>query len=230
MGRPLRIGLAGAACVALASAALAAPAGRPRTAVSEAPPPVLKAPPPPVFRTPPAPIWASYTVATTAPLPIPRLRLGSDPTQYDDLIREIAGRHGVEFALVKAVIKAESDFDRMAVSPKGAQGLMQLMPQTAAFHRVRNAFAPRDNIEGGCRHLRMLLERYRGNTTFAVAAYNAGAERVEAARGIPAIVETREYTARVLAYRTNYLRCRAKTASSEPRTGAGSARDPERRL
>src|SRR5205823_2421016 len=79
------------------------------------------------------------------------------------LMREIAERYAVEYALVKAVIKAESDFDRLAVSRKGALGLMQLMPQTAAQHQVVDVFLPRDNIEGGCRHLRMLLDRYGGN-------------------------------------------------------------------
>jgi soluble lytic murein transglycosylase-like protein len=128
------------------------------------------------------------------------------PTSYDELIREIAGRYGVEYALVKAVIKAESDFNRMAVSSKGAQGLMQLMPATAAMHQVRNVFLPRDNIEGGCRHLRMLLDRYGGNVPLSVAAYNAGTRRVEDAGGVPPIPETRQYLARVLRYRVAYLR------------------------
>jgi soluble lytic murein transglycosylase-like protein len=135
-----------------------------------------------------------------APIPL------ATPTAYDSLIREIADRYDLEYALVKAVIKAESDFNRLAVSPKGALGLMQLMPRTAAQHRVRNVFLPRDNIEGGCRHLRMLLDRYGGNVTLAVAAYNAGSQRVEEARGIPPIPETREYLARVLRYRLAYLR------------------------
>lgn len=128
------------------------------------------------------------------------------PTSYDALIREIAEHYNVEYALVKAVIKAESDFDRLAVSPKGALGLMQLMPSTAARHQVRNVFLPRDNIEGGCRHLRMLLDRYGGNLTLAVAAYNAGTTRVEEAGGVPPIPETREYLARVLRYRLAYTR------------------------
>lgn len=127
-------------------------------------------------------------------------------TAYDDLIREIAARYDVEYALVKAVIKAESDFNWRAISPKGARGLMQLMPATAARHRVRNIFLPRDNIEGGSRHLRMLLDRYAGNVPLAVAAYNAGEERVDQARGVPSITETREYLARVLRYRLVYLR------------------------
>src|SRR5438445_606793 len=88
---------------------------------------------------------------------------------------------------------------------KGARGLMQLMPQTAAFHQVRNVFLPRDNIEGGCRHLRMLLDRYGGNLPLVIAAYNAGTQRVEDAGGVPPIAETREYLARVLRYRAAYL-------------------------
>jgi len=139
-------------------------------------------------------------VALTQPLPSP------EPTSYDALIREIAERYNVEYALVKAVIKAESDFDRLAVSPKGALGLMQLMPATAALHQVRNVFLPRDNIEGGCRHLRMLLDRYGTNLPLVIAAYNAGTQRVEEAGGVPPIPETREYLARVLRYRLAYLR------------------------
>src|SRR5207237_1633294 len=106
------------------------------------------------------------------------------PTSYDTLIRDVADRYEVEYALVKAMIKAESDFDRTAVSRKGALGLMQLMPDTAAQHQVRDVFLPRDNIEGGCRHLRILLDRYGGNLTVAVAAYNGGPRTVEGARGL----------------------------------------------
>ena len=131
---------------------------------------------------------------------------GPSSTSYDGLVREIAGRYAVEYELVKAVIKAESDFNRLAVSLKGARGLMQLMPETAALHMVRDVFVPRDNIEGGCRHLRMLLDHYRGSLPLAVAAYSAGTRRVEEAGGIPPIPETREYVARVLRYRQAYLR------------------------
>jgi soluble lytic murein transglycosylase-like protein len=136
----------------------------------------------------------------TAPLPV------GTPSVYDPLIRQIAERYGVEYALVKAIIKAESDFDHLAISSKGALGLMQLMPATAQQHQVQNVFLPRDNIEGGCRHLRMLLDRYGGNLPLAIAAYNAGTKRVEDAGGVPAIPETREYLARVLRYRLAYLR------------------------
>jgi soluble lytic murein transglycosylase-like protein len=128
------------------------------------------------------------------------------PKTFDALIRDIAGAYDVEYALVKAVIKAESAFNHRAVSPKGAQGLMQLMPATAAQHGVGDAFKPKDNIEGGVRHLKWLLERYGGNVEYAVAAYNAGHARVEAAGGIPNIAETREYLGRVLRFRENYRR------------------------
>jgi soluble lytic murein transglycosylase-like protein len=125
---------------------------------------------------------------------------------FDEMIRVIADRYGVEYALVKAVIKAESGFNHLAVSPKGAQGLMQLMPETAAEVRVQDVFIPQDNIEGGVRYLRRLLERYGGNLVLALAAYNAGPTRVDEAGGVPDIAETREYLARVLRYRLGYLR------------------------
>jgi hypothetical protein len=128
------------------------------------------------------------------------------PSDYDGLIRVIADRYDVEYALVKAVIKAESGFNNLAVSRKGAQGLMQLMPETAAEHRVQDSFLPQDNIDGGVRYLRRLLERYGGNLVLALAAYNAGPARVDEAGGVPDIAETREYLTRVLRYRLGYLR------------------------
>jgi hypothetical protein len=127
------------------------------------------------------------------------------PTHFDPLIEEIAGRYGVDYALVKAVIKTESNFNPRAVSPKGARGLMQLMPATARAHNVRNSFSPRENIEGGVQHLRMLLDRYGGNLPLTLAAYNAGSGRVEAAGGVPDITETREYVVKVLRFRKQYL-------------------------
>ena len=128
-----------------------------------------------------------------------------DDGRYDDLISVIADRYDLEFALVKAVMRAESGFDPFAISRKGAQGLMQLMPATARMHGVRESFRPRDNIDGGARHLRMLLDRYGGNLPLTLAAYNAGSGRVEAAGGMPDITETREYVLKVLRYRKQYL-------------------------
>ena len=158
---------------------------------------------------------AAKIVVRELPRPLPvsalspsRLAAGDTPKNFDALIREVSRVYDVEYALVKAVIKAESGFNHQAVSPKGAQGLMQLMPATAAQHGVTkaNVFKPRDNVEGGVRHLKWLLDRYGGNVPFAVAAYNAGHARVEAAGGIPNIAETREYLARVLRFRENYRR------------------------
>jgi len=124
------------------------------------------------------------------------LRVGSG--ELDGYIQAAAMNHQIDPLLVKAVIKAESNFDSNAISPKGAQGLMQLMPGTAGDLRVANPFDPQQNINGGTIFLRSLLDRYNGNVELSLAAYNAGPKRVEAAGGVPRIRETREYIARVL--------------------------------
>ena len=118
--------------------------------------------------------------------------------QFASDIREISSRHGVDPQLVESVIRAESAFNPTAVSRTGARGLMQLMPKTAVALGVRDSFNPRENIEGGVRHLRYLLDRYPGNVPFAVAAYNAGEGAVDAHRGIPPYAETQQYVQRVL--------------------------------
>lgn len=118
--------------------------------------------------------------------------------RYGDEIREIAGRHGVDPGLVQSVIRVESAFNPHAVSNKGAQGLMQLMPRTAQALGVRNAFDPRENIEGGVRHLRYLMDRYPGNLPLAIAAYNAGEGAVQRYQGIPPYAETQSYVQRVM--------------------------------
>jgi soluble lytic murein transglycosylase-like protein len=119
-------------------------------------------------------------------------------TRYHDDIREVAMRHGVAADLVEAVIRVESAFNPRAVSNKGAQGLMQLMPRTASALGVRNAFDPRENIDGGVRHLRYLLDRYPGNTSLALAAYNAGEKAVDHYGGIPPYLETQQYVRKIL--------------------------------
>ena len=119
-------------------------------------------------------------------------------TRYGQEIREIAARHGVDPDLVEAVIRVESAFNPRAVSNKGAQGLMQLMPRTASALGVRNVFDPYQNIEGGVRHLRYLLDRYPGNVPLALAAYNAGEKAVDQYRGIPPYGETTQYVQKIL--------------------------------
>jgi soluble lytic murein transglycosylase len=119
---------------------------------------------------------------------------------YSQEIAEAAARHAVPERLIWAVIRAESGFDPRAVSPRGARGLMQLMPETAAILGVRDPFNPRENINAGTRHLRGMMERFRYDLPLAIAAYNAGDKPVASYRGIPPYPETREYVARVLRY------------------------------
>ncbi len=130
---------------------------------------------------------------------------GARRKAYDKMIKEVAGRHHVDTALVKAVIRAESDFVPQAVSPKGALGLMQLMPATARMHGVWRAFEPRENVEGGVTHLRYLLDRYNGNLKLALAAYNAGEKAVDSHGGVPPYPETQDYVTSVLRFRDSYL-------------------------
>jgi soluble lytic murein transglycosylase len=136
----------------------------------------------------------------------PRRAAAPRPRQvasYDALISEAAARHGLPPALVKAVIAAESNFDPQAVSRKGAQGLMQLMPGTATDLGVENPFEAEQNVRGGARYLAHLYARF-GDWSHALAAYNAGPEAVDRHRGIPPYAETREYVERVLAYYRRY--------------------------
>lgn len=133
-------------------------------------------------------------------------RAAVNKSTYDPVIREMSSRYEVDPALVKAVIQAESNFIPYAVSPKGAQGLMQLMPATARRHKVWRVFDPRENIQGGVKHLRMLLDRYNGNVRKTVAAYNAGEGNVDKHGGVPPYPETVEYLQRVLQYRDQFLR------------------------
>jgi soluble lytic murein transglycosylase len=121
-----------------------------------------------------------------------------DPSTLARIVTDAGDRYGVDPHLITAVIKTESDFDAYAVSRAGALGLMQLMPGTAERLDVADPFDPEANIFGGVRHLRDLLDRFEWNLPLALAAYNAGAVRVETAGGIPAIDETRRYVQKVL--------------------------------
>jgi membrane-bound lytic murein transglycosylase MltF len=116
----------------------------------------------------------------------------------DEVVNAASGRYHLDPDLINSVIHAESGFNPRAVSPKGAQGLMQLMPQTASRLGVANSFDPGDNLEGGTRYLRELLERYNFDLIKALAAYNAGPGRVEQYHGVPPYYETQAYVARII--------------------------------
>lgn len=119
---------------------------------------------------------------------------------FHNMAEERAKRHNIDPQLVKAVIKAESNWNPNAVSPKGAQGLMQLMPSTASIMGVSNPFNPEANIDGGIRYLKYLLQKFNGNLTLALAAYNAGPKLVEKIKSVPPIPETITYVKRVINY------------------------------
>ena len=123
----------------------------------------------------------------------------SKPTdsKLDQIVQDAAGRHKVDPALVKAVIATESGWNSRAISQKGAMGLMQLIPATAQRFGVGNPFDPAQNVEGGTTYLRSLLDRYNGDLTKSIAAYNAGERAVDQSRGVPAYRETQQYVQKV---------------------------------
>jgi len=124
-----------------------------------------------------------------------------DVTKYDHLISKAADKFKLDSALIKAIIKAESNFNHKAVSPVGAQGLMQLMPKTASSLNVDDSFHPEKNIEGGARYLSYLLKTYKGDLSLALAAYNAGERAVAKYNyNIPPYRETQNYVRRVLSF------------------------------
>jgi soluble lytic murein transglycosylase-like protein len=126
------------------------------------------------------------------------------PTAYDDLIRENAARHGISADLVRAVIQAESGFNRWAVSPKGAMGLMQLMPATAKQFGVIDPFNPAENIRAGVSYLRQLLDRYDHDEQLALAAYNAGPGAVDKyGSKVPPYKETQNYVQKITGIQGN---------------------------
>ena len=120
--------------------------------------------------------------------------------KYDRLIEEASKRHGVLFPLIKAVIKAESDFDPRAVSKAGALGLMQIMPKNVNALKISDPFNPLENIMGGTRYFKQLIDKYEGKLQLALAAYNAGPNTVDYYNGIPPLKETENYVKRVMKY------------------------------
>lgn len=124
------------------------------------------------------------------------------------IVDKVSTHQGVDKHLVTSVIKAESGFNPVAISPKGAMGVMQLIPATAKRFNVNDPYNPEDNIAGGVKYLKFLLERYQGNVMLAVAAYNAGEGAVDRYQGVPPYPETQEYVKRVLNHYQNFTRDR----------------------
>lgn len=124
--------------------------------------------------------------------------------RYDLQIRTISRRYGLDYRLVKALIRVESKFKQNAVSAKGAMGLMQLMPETAKHFGVADPFDPKENIDGGVRYLKYLLKLFNNNLVLALAAYNAGPAAVKHYGGVPPFVETKIYLKEVMQFYWNY--------------------------
>jgi soluble lytic murein transglycosylase-like protein len=131
-------------------------------------------------------------------------RAHAEPQALQPVIHEASNRYGLPPALIKAVIRVESNFDPGATSPKGAQGLMQLMPATAADLQVTDPYDVRENILAGSRYLHLLLQKFHHKLPHALAAYNAGPQRVEKWQDVPPIVETQEFVRNVCTHFLNY--------------------------
>jgi soluble lytic murein transglycosylase-like protein len=155
--------------------------------------------PVPMVASAPAQAAAAALPAARAPLKAMSESTARRKEMFAPMVRAAAQAHGLPEALLHAVIEVESGFNAAAVSPKGALGLMQLMPETARDLRVRDARDPASNIDGGARYLKELLARFGNDLSLALAAYNAGPGAVQRSGGIPRNAETQNYVPRVMA-------------------------------
>ncbi len=171
-----------------------------------------------VDNTPPPPLAVLVEKTDVLPQEMP-------PT-LQSLVDTISANHGVDPALVRAVIKTESNFNRWAISNKGARGLMQLIPETGARYGVRDFFDPQQNVEGGVQYLKFLLEKFNGDLDLSLAAYNAGENLVGRLGRIPQITETTNYVRKV---RANYAKKPTPVvaqAASAPTPAAAARQEP----
>src|SRR5208282_1995411 len=176
----------------------------------------------------PVPVTASTISASQASSPFGSINSesGKSAPALNEVVSTASAAYHLDPDLVNSVIHAESGFNARAVSPKGARGLMQLMPGTASRLGVNNAFDPGANVAGGSRYLRELLERYHFDLVKALAAYNAGPERVEQYQGVPPFHETRAYVARIVhEYNTKKIaqEKEAKQKQASAKTGSKAA-------
>jgi soluble lytic murein transglycosylase-like protein len=149
--------------------------------------------------------WKLFMRETAKPASDAPRAFDAAVARYDDVLAEAGARYAIPRALLKAIVLVESNFDPGAVSSKGAEGLMQLMPGTAADMGVGDSFDPRENLLGGARYLRVLANRFGGDLVLTVAAYNAGPDAVaKSGPGIPPYTETRAYVTRVLRFYYHY--------------------------
>ena len=165
---------------------------------------------------------ATATAASTSPVAATGTG-GGQSSQYDALIDAAAQRHGVDPALLRALIRQESGFNANARSSAGAVGLTQLMPATAAALGVKDPTDPAQSIEGGATYLRQQLDRFGGDVSKALAAYNAGPGAVEKYNGVPPYPETQSYVQRILAYRQEYQGATTSASATGATPSAASA-------
>lgn len=191
----------------------------------EAPPP-----PPPPAPEPAASSTAAPATAVPSVKPALNINLGKPAVSVNDMVNHASDQTQIDADLINSVIRAESGFNTRAVSPKGAQGLMQLMPNTATQLGVPNAFDPQANVDGGTRYLRWLLEHYNYDLPKALAAYNAGPHRVDQYHGIPPYYETRAYVARIIKDFNRKKLAQKKAEDAAARKAAKSAAKPNARV
>ncbi|MFQ6082309.1 MAG: transglycosylase SLT domain-containing protein [Candidatus Aminicenantia bacterium] len=151
-------------------------------------------------------------VVTNRPSTRPKIvKRVSSPMDYDEIIKRMGVKYRIDLSLIHSIISAESNYNPRAVSPKGAIGLMQLMPETAKRYGVNNPYDPVQNIEGGIKYLKDLIKLYNGKTSLILAAYNAGQEAVKKYNGIPPYQETKDYIRKVMkSYNKRYIKTKTK--------------------